>query len=109
MQETENFPSPMRRFVLELGLIIFVIIILGLTVFLAFEAVNKEFSLERIRDSDPLSKCKEYYGIQVYDPEEDKIDSTKLNNFYRSNPDCKIFNITELDPSFGKPIFEFQN
>jgi len=45
----------------------------------------------------------------IYDPEEDKIDSTKLNNFYRSNPDCKIFNITELDPSFGKPIFEFQN
>jgi len=105
MQETENFPSPMRRFVLELGLIIFVIIILGLTVFLAFEAVNKEFSLERIRDSDLLSKCKEYYGIQVYDPEEDnRISKGRLFTEVKEviGNDCPIIIINHMTPFHDK-------
>jgi hypothetical protein len=106
MQDTENYPNPLKRFVLELGLVIFVIVILGLAVILALQAVNSEFTLERVRDSELLTNCKEFYLVQVYDPETEQIDSTKLSEFYRKNPDCKIYNITELDPAFDQQIFK---
>jgi hypothetical protein len=104
MDDTTNIPNPLKRFLLELGLILFVVIILGLAGFLAFQAVNKEFTLEKLRSSELLDNCKVFYLNQVYDSKSKQIDSTKLSNFYTHNPDCKIYNVTDLDPSFNQPI-----
>ncbi|MFQ5492790.1 MAG: hypothetical protein ACE5DX_01365 [Candidatus Dojkabacteria bacterium] len=106
MDDVHSTPNPLRMFIWEVSLVLVVFLLLGLFALMAFQAVDTEVTFERARGGELLRSCQQQYRLEVYNEETEHIDDQELADFYNGYPDCKLFNVTDLDPFFEKGIFD---
>lgn len=107
MEDLENTPNPVRSFILELALVMFVLVLMVLAGVLVFDSLRNDLNLNSSTQGTELFKqCQSLYLEDVYNQDTLEIDSVKLNKFYTQYKDCKIFNVTDLDPQFQKDFFK---
>lgn len=96
--------SPWKRALFEVTLVLAVVILFLLIGVSAYRAVEDELQYQQQLGGELLITCQKIYREEVFDPERESIDSEALNQYYQNNKDCKIFNVTDLDPLFFQSV-----
>lgn len=100
MDELENLESPWKKAAFELSLALAVVMLFLLIGLAAYRAVQEELQFQSRIGGELLTNCQGYYLIEVYTPDSEKIDTVLLEEYYQRHRDCKVFNVTDLDPLF---------
>ncbi|KXK27232.1 MAG: hypothetical protein TR69_WS6001000100 [candidate division WS6 bacterium OLB20] len=96
--------TPWKRALFEVSLVLAVVVLFGLIGVSAYRAVEEELQYQKQLGGELLVTCQRLYWEEVYDPDQVAINSEALNVYYSKHTDCKIFNVTELDPLFFESV-----
>lgn len=105
MENLDDYNSPWKRAAFEFALAIAVIVLFILIGIAAYNAVQEEIRQQQLIGGELLKKCQQVYLVEVYPyNQSSNIDRAKLEEFYSMNRECRIFNLTDLDPIFLRNV-----